>query len=243
MFKYQMDHEDLLEKAPFKLVNIIKDMLNPNPDDRSDLSDVIKNEWFIEVEKLSFIQMKKMVMDEEISYKILIERLMNIKFSSKLCRLIYFYLSEQYFDRVSMLKAGRLFQKIDYNSDGKINEVEMVDQIIRQYNSKDIEKYKNKIFTNIDINNSMTLEFSEFKVCGMSFKFEEITSKLVRLFKLANRPNKFVQIEEVMEAMQDGNKNFDWFKSHLDDLDSGDRQIDKDDQLIMIRQMVGDLKK
>ena len=142
-----------------------------------------------------------------------------------------------------MLKAGRLFQKIDYNSDGKINETEMVDYIIRQYNSKDIEKYKNKIFTNIDINNSMTLEFSEFKVCGMSFKFEEITSKLVRLFKLANRPNKFVYIEEVMEAMQDGNKNFDWFKSHLDDLDHGDRQIDKEDYLLMIRQMVGDLKK
>jgi hypothetical protein len=90
MFKYQIDHEDLLEKAPLKLVNIIKDMLNPNPDDRSDLLDVLKNSWFIEVEKLSFIQMKKMVIDEEISYKILIERLMNIKFSSKLCRLIYF---------------------------------------------------------------------------------------------------------------------------------------------------------
>jgi hypothetical protein len=89
----------------------------------------------------------------------------------------------------------------------------------------------------------MTLEFSEFKVCGMSFKFEEITSKLVRLFKLANRPNKFVYIEEVMEAMQDGNKNFDWFKSHLDDLDHGDRQIDKEDYLLMIRQMVGDLNK
>lgn len=65
-------------------------MLNPNPDDRIELADVLKNEWFIEVEKLSFIQMKKMVMDEEINYKILIEKLMNIKFSNKLCRLIYF---------------------------------------------------------------------------------------------------------------------------------------------------------
>lgn len=89
----------------------------------------------------------------------------------------------------------------------------------------------------------MTLEFSEFKVCGMQFKFEEITSKLIRLFKLATRPNKYVLIEEVMEAMQDGNKNFDWFKSRMDDLDSGDQQILKEDYLMMIRQMVGDLKK
>lgn len=89
----------------------------------------------------------------------------------------------------------------------------------------------------------MTLEFSEFKVCGMQFKFEEITSKLIRLFKLATRPNKFVFISEVMEAMQDGNKNFDWFKSRMDDLDSGDQQIEKEEYLLMIRQMVGDLKK
>lgn len=65
-------------------------MLNPNPDERIDLNEVLKNEWFIEVEKLSFVQMKKMVLEEEINYKILIEKLMNIKFSNKLCRLIYF---------------------------------------------------------------------------------------------------------------------------------------------------------
>lgn len=89
----------------------------------------------------------------------------------------------------------------------------------------------------------MTLEFSEFKVCGMQFKFEEITSKLIRLFKLATRPNKYVLINEVMEAMQDGNKNFDWFKSRMDDFEKGEHEILKEEQLIMIRQMVGDLKK
>jgi len=46
-----------------------------------------------------------------------------------------------------------------------------------------------------------------------------------------------------MEAMQDGNKNFDWFKSRMEDLDSGDTKIEKDAYLTMIRQMVGDLKK
>lgn len=42
-------------------------MLNPNPDERIDLNEVLKNEWFIEVEKLSFVQMKKMVLEEEIN--------------------------------------------------------------------------------------------------------------------------------------------------------------------------------
>jgi len=39
-----------------------------------------------------------------------------------------------------MLKAGKLFQKIDKNSDGKINETELADYINRYYSAKDIDK-------------------------------------------------------------------------------------------------------
>lgn len=53
----------------------------------------------------------------------------------------------------------------------------------------------------------MTIEFSEFKVCGMAIKFQDIQGKLVRLFKLANRLNKFVTLDEIMAAVQDGNTN------------------------------------
>jgi len=61
----------------------------------------------------------------------MIEHLMNIKFSNKLCRLMYFYMSEQYFDKTQMLKAGKLFQKIDVDSDGKISEKELKNFMLR----------------------------------------------------------------------------------------------------------------
>lgn len=62
------------------------------------------------------------------------------------------------------------------------------------------------------MNNSDSLEFSELKVCGMQFTFEDLTSKLVRLFKLGHKKCTSVTIEQIMEAIQDGNQNFDWFK-------------------------------
>jgi len=66
MMKYQITNEHLLDACPLKLSELIKEMLNPNPDERVSIREILQNEWFIEVEKLSFIQMKKMVMDEEI---------------------------------------------------------------------------------------------------------------------------------------------------------------------------------
>jgi len=62
------------------------------------------------------------------------------------------------------------------------------------------------------VNNSESIEFSELKVCGMYFSFEDLTSKLVRLFKLGHKKVGTVRIEQIMEAIQDGNKNFEWFR-------------------------------
>lgn len=57
----------MLVACPQKLKNVILEMLNPNPDERVEISEILRNEWLIEVEKLSQIQMRKMVMEEEIN--------------------------------------------------------------------------------------------------------------------------------------------------------------------------------
>jgi len=63
------------------------------------------------------------------------------------------------------------------------------------------------IFENIDLDKNSTIEYSEFKVCGMNIIFEDLTGKLIRLFKLHKTTNPIVTLDEIMEAIQDGNKN------------------------------------
>jgi len=43
----------MLVACPQKLKTVILDMLNPNPDERVEISEILRNEWLIEVEKLS----------------------------------------------------------------------------------------------------------------------------------------------------------------------------------------------
>jgi len=47
------------------------------------------------MEKLSFKQLREYIIAEELEYKSFIDALLNIKFKNRLCRLIYFYMSEQ----------------------------------------------------------------------------------------------------------------------------------------------------
>jgi len=49
-----------------------------------------------------------------------------------------------------MLRAGKLFQRIDTNSDGKITEEDMANYIKRYYSDKDVKKKIDIIFENID---------------------------------------------------------------------------------------------
>jgi len=82
-------------RVPFKLAKLLKKMLNICPDERISIKQVLDDDWFKEIEKDTYKQQKQFLMCEELEYKTLIEKLLNIKFSNKLGRLIYFQLSEQ----------------------------------------------------------------------------------------------------------------------------------------------------
>jgi len=64
----------------------------------------------------------------------------------------------------------------------------------------------------------------------MSLTLQEINGKLIRLFKLATRKNHpVVTLDEIMEAIQDGNRNYEWFKMFLVDIDESEKIIDTKD--------------
>jgi len=77
-------------RVPFKLAKLLKKMLNICPDERISIKQVLDDDWFKEIEKDTYKQQKQFLMCEELEYKTLIEKLLNIKFSNKLGRLIYF---------------------------------------------------------------------------------------------------------------------------------------------------------
>jgi len=71
--------EIMFRTMPPKLAELLHNMLNPNPEERLSMHEVCNGQWFYEMEKLSYIQMKKQIVDEELQCKKLIERLSNLR--------------------------------------------------------------------------------------------------------------------------------------------------------------------
>lgn len=156
-------------------------MINPDPKLRPNMQEVINSNWFVEMEKLTYYQVRQPLMNEEFVWMDIIEQMQRIRFSSTVGRVIYFYISEQFFDQNTLLNVGRMYMLIDRNANGDIDKYELSKFMIKYYDKADIRYKADKIFSNIDVDESGTIEFSEFKVCSLSFKFEEIIMKMKRL--------------------------------------------------------------
>lgn len=76
-------------------------------------------------------------------------------------------------------------------------------------NKSDAAKFNAKIFKNIDVNNSKTIEQGEFRVCGMEIQYDYIIAKLQGMFKLIDKNNdQNLTVDEIVKAINDsGEKN------------------------------------
>jgi len=80
-----------------------------------------------------------------------------------------------------MLNVGRMYMLIDRNANGDIDKIELSKFMVKYYENSEIRYKADKIFANIDVDDNGTIEFSEFRVCGLSFNFEDIIMKMKRL--------------------------------------------------------------
>lgn len=71
--------EVMFRTMPLQLATLLQTMLNPNPEERISMHEVCNAQWFYEMDKLSYMQMKRQIVDEELQCKKLIERLSNLR--------------------------------------------------------------------------------------------------------------------------------------------------------------------
>ena len=119
----------------------------------------INHIWFKKLnikERLTFISYDKI--------KNVLERIMKFKPQKMLQKLVFVYLVRN-LKNEKVDEASNLYCQIDYNNDGKLEEKEFVNhlkEIIEKTGEKANENYLTRVFENIDIDKSGTVEYSEF---------------------------------------------------------------------------------
>lgn len=136
-----------------------------------------------------------------------------------------------------------MYMLIDRNANGDIDKQELSKFMIKYYDKSDIRYKSDKIFSNIDVDDNGTIEFSEFKVCSLSFKFEDIIIKMKRLYALTfDKSSNYITIGEIVNAMQDGNQTSSLYKYQLVNLFAKDFKLKKEDFRELISNMYEDFK-
>jgi len=88
MERNELHHKKILDSLPDKLKKLIYKCIAMKPENRINSFDLLECPWFLEMEKLSYYQLKDYVICEELSNKDIILQLVNVRFQNELVRLI-----------------------------------------------------------------------------------------------------------------------------------------------------------
>ena len=155
-------NENLL-KCSKECIDLLKELLNKDKN-RISAQKAINHIWFKNLnikERLTFLPYDKI--------KKVLEQIMKFKPKKTLQKLCLAYLVRN-FEHESVDEASNLYLQIDYNNDGKIEKNEFVKhlkEIIEKTGEIIDENYLKKIFDNIDIDKSGTVEYYEFVAAGV----------------------------------------------------------------------------
>ena len=152
-----------LESAPFDTLSksgldLIKNLLEIDPQKRLSASEAIDHLWFKENKSK---ELYNKIYDQTILIK-MINNLKVYKRDSIIQETALAYLVHNFPQMKDIINACKLFNQIDVDSDGKINQEELYTGLKSKIESNTLKKDVEIIFKNIDMDNNGYIEYEEF---------------------------------------------------------------------------------
>lgn len=153
--------ENELKKNSSEVKNLIKRLLEMDPNKRLSADEAIKHEWF---EKTKTRE-KIINMSQEKIFEF-VRKLTLFKYQSKFQETALAFLVHNSLHLDEVKDIYKVFNAIDLNCDGKINEYEMTEALKKLYSGKkseeEIKSQIKLIFKNIDNDGNGSIEYEEF---------------------------------------------------------------------------------
>ena len=176
-----------------------------------------------------FVKYKSKEIFNKFENQIIIDRLINNLINYKPISLIQecalSYLVHNFNQTRNVINAYKLFNLIDTDHDGKINENDLYEGLKIRIKKDNLENICHEIFTNIDLNNKTYVEYEEFvrgAVEKDKFLDDYVLKFAFRFFdKDGNVEVDYREIEETFKQnIVDKNKLHECLKKIIDEVDS-----------------------
>jgi len=164
------------QKVSNEAKNLIKNLLEKNIGIRISAEEALNHKWFKKLntkEKLNFVEPDKI--------KKMLQRLTSYSPDKFLQHISLAYLVHNFPQHEEVLNANKLFNIIDSNSNGQINEHELkigLKKLLKN-DSKEMDDIIHNIFSNVDGDKNGYIEFEEF-VRGCIDKEKFITDEVIK---------------------------------------------------------------
>ena len=224
--KYDLDSPPF-NKLSSNALDLIKKLLVMNPDKRISAEQALAHPWFKDNKTKELINQIK----DEQTIKKLIDNLKKYKSDSVIQETALAYLVHNFPQMHDVVNACKLFNQIDDNGDGRINQKEFLNGLQSKLKSPNLEQDVAIIFKNIDMDNNGYIEYEEFVRAAVNkerFLNENVLKFAFRYFdKDGSGEITFDEIEAVFKkSIKDKTKVHEGLKQIITEVDTnGDGNI------------------
>ena len=193
-----------LKSQPFDKISdnakdLIQKLLIMDTEKRINAQEALNHIWFKENRSKELFNQ---IYDENVTIK-LIDNLKKYKKTSIIQETALAYLVHNFPQMKDIINSGKLFNQIDLNGDGKISEQELYQGLSKRLKSDTLEEDVKKIFQNLDMDDSGTIEYEEFiraAVTKEKFMGENVLRFAFRFFDKDNSGKiEFEEIEKIFK--------------------------------------------
>ncbi len=224
--------------------DLIKKLLTYDPDKRISASEALNHPWFktAEFQKKNEIN----IVPSNIA-KQLIQNMKKYHSDNYLRCAVIAYLVHHNTNLEQCIEAGKLFNKIDVNNNGKIEKEELLIGLETYWNisKREIEKEVDEIFNNIDTDHNGYIEYEEFIRAAVDPKIFMSRNYLKFAFCYFDRDNSGdISLDEIEKRFMQNSKNvndnvLEQLKQNFKDIDvSGKGSISFEEFCTMMKNIM-----
>ena len=201
--------------------DLIYNLLLKDINKRFSAEKALNHNWFVKYKSKEIFNK----FENQIIIDRLINNLINYKSISHIQECALSYLVHNFNQTRNVINACKLFNLIDTDHDGKINENDLYEGLKISIKKDNLENICHEIFTNIDLNNKTYVEYEEFvrgAVEKDKFLDDYVLKFAFRFFdKDGNVEVDYREIEETFKQnIVDKNKLHECLKKIIDEVDS-----------------------